>query len=189
MSVIVKYIINMLPFMLLAMPFYLIGRIFYIRKKKIEINYYHEIGLFIFTIFIVGLASQTIIPKLEITPSNRLSIVKTRVHKTNLIPFKIIEETYREIIKYKNINYFLINFLGNIIMFIPIGFFLSLLWKLEDKKVVMIGFCSSLFIETSQLFLRRGTDVDDLILNTLGVYLGLVLYKLLKKIRKNVSKI
>jgi len=74
-------------------------------------------------------------------------------------------------------------------MFIPIGFFLSLLWKLEDKKVVMIGFCSSLFIETSQLFLRRGTDVDDLILNTLGVYLGLVLYKLLKKIKKNVSKI
>lgn len=49
------------------------------------------------------------------------------------------------------------------------------------KKVLMIGFCSSLFIETSQLFLRRGTDVDDLILNTLGVYLGLVLYKLLKK--------
>ncbi len=189
MSVIVKYIINMLPFMLLAMPFYLIGRIFYIRKKKIEINYYHEIGLFIFTIFIVGLASQTIIPKLEIISSNRLSIVKSRVHKTNLIPFKIIEETYREIIKYKNINYFLINFLGNIIMFIPIGFFLSLLWKLEDKKVVMIGFCSSLFIETSQLFLRRGTDVDDLILNTLGVYLGLVLYKLLKKIKKNVSKI
>ncbi|MBO5450368.1 MAG: VanZ family protein [Lachnospiraceae bacterium] len=38
-------------------------------------------------------------------------------------------------------------------------------------------------IETSQLFLNRQTDVDDLMLNTVGVILGLLLYKLLN--RKN----
>ena len=38
-----------------------------------------------------------------------------------------------------------------------------------------------MFIEICQLFLTRGTDVDDLILNTLGVVFGLLCYKLLYK--------
>lgn len=184
MNIILKYILDMLPFMLIAIPFYLIGRFLYLKRKK-SLNYYHEVVLFIFIIFLVGLVSQTMIPKLEITSSNQLSVVKSRVHKTNLIPFKIIEETYNEIVKYQNINYFIINFLGNIIMFLPIGFFIPLLWKLEDKKVILIGFCSSLLIEITQLFLRRGTDIDDLILNTLGVCLGLLLYRKLYKKWKN----
>lgn len=123
MNIILKYILDMLPFMLIAIPFYLIGRFLYLKRKK-SLNYYHEVVLFIFIIFLVGLVSQTMIPKLEITSSNQLSVVKSRVHKTNLIPFKIIEETYNEIVKYQNINYFIINFLGNIIMFLPIGFFI-----------------------------------------------------------------
>lgn len=186
MNTILKYIVDMLPFMLIAIPFYLIGRFLYLKRKKQSLNYCHEIALFIFIIFLVGLASQTMIPKLEITPSNQLSVVKSRVHKTNLIPFKIIKETYDEIVNHQNINYFIINFLGNIIMFLPIGFFIPLLWKLEDKKVILIGFCSSLLIEITQLFLRRGTDIDDLILNTLGVYLGLLLYR---KLSKNKQKL
>ena len=64
--------------------------------------------------------------------------------------------------------YFLINFLGNIIMFMPFGLFIPYLWGISGKKTILIGFSSSLFIEFCQLFLSRGTDVDDLILNTLG---------------------
>ena len=70
-------------------------------------------------------------------------------------------------------------------MFMPIGFFIPLLWKVSNRKVIIIGFCSSLFIEICQLSLTRGTDVDDLILNTLGTMLGLLLYRLLYKKFKN----
>ena len=66
-------------------------------------------------------------------------------------------------------------------MFIPFGIFIPLLWDISNKKVIIYGFLSSLFIEISQLFLTRGTDIDDLILNTCGVLLGLLLYKLLNK--------
>lgn len=71
----------------------------------------------------------------------------------------------------------LINFPGNIIMFMPIGFFAGLL---SDKprwwKGTGWAFLLSLFIEVFQLFVARGTDVDDLILNTLGGLLGYALF-------------
>ena len=51
-------------------------------------------------------------------------------------------------------------------MFIPIGFFIKLLYKINDKKVLIIGFLISLLIEITQIFTGRETDIDDLILNT-----------------------
>lgn len=66
-------------------------------------------------------------------------------------------------------------------MFIPIGFFVALLWNLKDKNIILIGFVISLFIEFCQLLISRGTDIDDLILNTLGTIVGLLIYKLLSK--------
>ncbi len=76
----------------------------------------------------------------------------------------------------------LINFPGNIIMFIPIGFFAGIL---SDKprwwKGTLMAFALSLFIETAQLFVARGTDVDDLILNTLGGLMGHGLFLLFRR--------
>ena len=113
--------------------------------------------------------------------SGKIGIVKSGVHKTNLIPFKVLFETYNEVFINGYINYFLINFIGNITIFMPIGFFIPLLWDISNKKVILTGFLSSLFIELSQLFLIRGTDVDDLILNILGTILGLLVYGFLYK--------
>lgn len=66
-------------------------------------------------------------------------------------------------------------------MFLPIGFFAALL---SDKprwwKGPLEAFGLSLFIEFFQLFVSRGTDVDDLILNTLGGLLGHWVFLLLQ---------
>ena len=180
MNAIIRYIINMLPYMLISIPVYLIGRALFIRSKHIKINWQRETLLFLFVVFAVGLASQTIIPKFEFGV-NGFNIVQNGVHKTNLIPFKVLAETYREVFINGYINYFIINFLGNIVLFIPFGLCIPLLWKTSTRKTAFLGFCSSLFIELCQLFLARGTDVDDLILNTSGVMLGLLIYKILKK--------
>lgn len=180
MRTVIRHIINMIPYMIVTIPIYLIIRATILKIKKEKVNCYHESSLFIFVIFIVGLASQTIIPKFEFGITG-FNIVKSGIHDTNLIPFKVLFETYNEVFVNGYINYFLINFLGNIMLFIPFGIFIPLLWKVSIKKVILIGFCSSLFIEVSQLLLTRGTDVDDLMLNTIGVVLGLVLYKILNK--------
>ena len=82
-----------------------------------------------------------------------------------------------------NLNYFLISFLGNIFIFIPVGLLISLIWNIKDKNVVLTGFLISLSIELTQLFLKRTTDIDDLILNTLGVIIGLLISKRIKNKR------
>lgn len=68
----------------------------------------------------------------------------------------------------------LVNLLGNIIPFMPIGFLLPLLFRsISWKGVSGIAVASSLCIETLQLVFRVGAfDVDDILLNTLGVLLG-----------------
>lgn len=71
-------------------------------------------------------------------------------------------------------------FLGNVGMFLPIGFFVALLWRRGSLwRSTLAGFLTSLSIETTQLFIDRGTDLDDLILNTVGAAVGYVLYRLL----------
>jgi len=53
----------------------------------------------------------------------------------------------------------------------------------------LAGFCFSLAIELSQLFNNRGTNIDDLIANTLGAVLGYVLFMAVVRLRKRwVSK-
>ena len=180
MGAIIRYAINMTPYMMLAVPTYLIGRFIFCKTNKVKTNRFREITLFSFVIFLAGLASQTIIPKFEIG-ANGFNVIQNEIHKTNLIPFKVLSETYREVFVNGHINYFLINFLGNVILFIPLGLIIPLLWKTSTKKTMLIGFCSSLFIEICQMFLPRGTDIDDLILNTTGVLFGMLLFKFLQK--------
>ncbi len=73
----------------------------------------------------------------------------------------------------------MINIVGNIVVFMPFGFFIPGLEKrklgsfLNFLKITGFGFLFSLTVETAQLVSKVGCfDVDDLILNTVGVALG-----------------
>jgi glycopeptide antibiotics resistance protein len=71
---------------------------------------------------------------------------------------------------------------GNLLMLAPLGVFIPLLVpKVRTAgRLVGIGFLISLLVESSQLLLRiRQFDVDDIIMNTLGVELGFVVYRVL----------
>lgn len=72
-----------------------------------------------------------------------------------------------------------LQFLLNILMFVPLGIFLPLLWERFGslKETAGFGFLLSLLIEVSQLFCFRITDLNDLFMNTLGVVLGWYIWK------------
>ncbi len=82
------------------------------------------------------------------------------------------------------------NILGNILMFAPLGLLLPLLWKdfRNFSKTVLFGFVVSFIIEFSQLFLARGTDIDDLILNTIGTTLGYLTFIVIHKFFPKFTK-
>ena len=67
------------------------------------------------------------------------------------------------------------NLIGNIAMFIPVGIIWPICFHELDsiKKTVIAGFGFTLLIELTQLLCpERHTDIDDLILNTIGVAIG-----------------
>ena len=68
--------------------------------------------------------------------------------------------------------------LGNIIMFLPFGFFPALLWRgYTWKRALVTGLCVTGFIECWQLIVGRAFDIDDLMLNTLGPLCGFWLWR------------
>jgi len=80
--------------------------------------------------------------------------------------------------------FFLLNLLGNIILFMPFGAFGDALSGTPANKfrVITAAFVFSLCIELLQLVFRIGVfDADDILLNTLGAYLGLCIYRFLVK--------
>lgn len=76
------------------------------------------------------------------------------------------------------------NFIGNIILFIPVGVLFPLTG--DEHKCVKAGFvalCFSIIIEIIQLVSHRGYfEVDDLILNTLGAVMGYGIYRVAMKL-------
>lgn len=69
------------------------------------------------------------------------------------------------------------NILGmslNVVMLVPFGAFLTIYFKKFSKlaPTVLAGALMSIVIEVLQLFTFRATDIDDLIMNTLGTLVG-----------------
>lgn len=75
-------------------------------------------------------------------------------------------------------------FLLNIVMCIPLGFLLPLIWKNYRNifKTTLFGLGFSLLIELSQLITTRATDIDDLIANTCGTIIGFIIWITFSKI-------
>lgn len=61
----------------------------------------------------------------------------------------------------------------NVFLFVPLGLMLPLFWKRfrDGRFAVLYGFTLSLAVEVGQLF-SGNTDIDDLLTNTLGTFLG-----------------
>ena len=101
----------------------------------------------------------------------------------NLYPFKTIMEFILNSSKY-NFKVIFINLVANIITFVPLRFFITLLFRRNLKLINT--FLSCLFIiiciEIGQFILNVGVlDIDDIILNTLGCILGFMFYKIVRK--------
>ena len=77
----------------------------------------------------------------------------------------------------------IINLGGNVIMFIPLGFFLPRVFPALQKfrRTVLATVLIITAVELTQLFTLLGTcDIDDLILNVIGAAIGYGLHQLLK---------
>ncbi|CEG31953.1 VanZ family protein [Peribacillus castrilensis] len=160
--------------------------IFPLVKRRISILKFLYILLFI--IYICSLIGITIFPFpvqkyfIETMIEDQLGL------KHNFIPFKI----FYDAMSYGSLSFGLTILLkqvvGNIILFLPMGFVLPMIFtNLQTiRKVIFIGFFASLSIELFQAlaglwigYNYRAADIDDLIFNVLGTVIGFLIWKLL----------
>ena len=102
----------------------------------------------------------------------------------NFIPFK-------EILRYNiTSSLFIKNVLGNMIMFLPFGFFTGYFLRADKIKYPLIlTVIASVSIELVQLAIGRVFDVDDIILNIAGGLIGYYLYAIIRTIRNKFPNI
>ena len=162
-------------------------------RRGLQSGVVREIGLFVFVLFCAGLAALTVFP------SNFWTVSHWQEAFQGLRPFFPITPLSQSV---QYIGWVPTLFRGdrlgawgfymvlaNALIFVPIGFFVNLLWrKPRWWKGLAVGFCVSFTIEFLQLFVNRSTDVDDLILNTTGAFLGGIIALLLGKLAPKLTR-
>ena len=103
----------------------------------------------------------------------------------NLVPFAAIAETVSD--GFGETAF--LQIFGNIFLSVPFGFFV-MMWMKKPKlwKMFVFAFAFTITIELSQMFIGfainnmyRNVDVDDVILNAMGAFIGFGIYKILPK--------
>ena len=86
---------------------------------------------------------------------------------------------------------FIYNVIGNIVLFIPFGFFIYIKFEKNKIKALLAVFIMTLGVEFIQGFIPyRFCDIDDIILNTFGGYIGIIIYNILfSKFNNKLKKI
>ena len=165
--------------MLAALPVYALARAVYVKLKKAPRFVGRELVLGLFVLFLVGLLVLVFEEGPGYSnPAVGIEAARQRLQTgagITLAPFA----TMRRFWYRGSDEQILINLLGNVLMFLPVGFCLPLLWQRWQRlwKVFFAGLFLTLFIEIGQLFVGRDTDVDDVLLNLLGAVLGYGIYK------------
>lgn len=108
----------------------------------------------------------------------------TNYGSSNFIPFK-------EILRYNfGSRLFIKNIIGNMIMFVPYGFFVSYYSKSDKfRGSFILILIASIVIECTQMAIGRVFDIDDIILNVFGGIMGCIGYIVLNKLGNLCPKV
>ena len=140
------------------------------RRKRMDWRRFKAVYLLIFAVYLFGVFHFT--GAGTIFDAVRLG-VELNPGQINLVPFS-------------DPNFDLTGYVLNIVLFMPLGFLLPFLWQQFRKlwHVAASGFLLSVLVECSQLLNFRATDVDDIILNTLGAVCGYLVFLLYSSVVK-----
>lgn len=145
-------------------------RIAYLICNKQRMVLYKEITMFCFIVYILLLYYI-------------VTFQDNNYGTNNFIPF-------REIFRYDiNSKLFLKNVIGNILLFVPFGIFVTHYVKSKGVfPIAILSFIVSCSIEFAQSVIGRTADIDDVILNTIGGILGYFIFKLGNKLLLKLPK-
>lgn len=153
------------PMLLISVVVVVSLRITYLIKNRKHFTLYQELLALSFIIYILCLFQIVTFQDTVSWSSN------------NFMPF-------REIFRYHiGSRLFLKNVLGNVLLFMPFGFFSSYYLKFKKPWVILgLTLVTSFSIEVIQMSIGRVFDVDDILLNIVGGYFGYLIYSVISRI-------
>lgn len=145
------------PMILICSVILIILRIAYLLKHHQKFVFYKEVFMLSFVIYMMCLFYVVTFQDID----------STGITGFNFIPFK-------EMLRYKfGSRLFFKNVIGNLLMFVPFGFFTAyILREIKLRWVLFITVIVSITIELTQTQIGRVFDIDDVILNLLGGCIG-----------------
>lgn len=160
------------PILLLNLLIYLLFRLFNLKNSKKKVRLFDEMYYISFIVYVFLLSSILSFGDLNL------------VSGSNFIPFK-------EILRYEfSSPLFYQNIIGNILLYMPLGFFIGRFLKFKKSMVpIFITTIISLTGECLQSFVGRTFDIDDVILNVTGGLIGFCLYRMCAKIYKSLPSV
>ena len=167
MNILTESIDNMWPMLTIFLVVIAVVRIAAIRNNNEKLVFYKEFSNLLFIIYILLIY--------ELLTRSELNTVRGY----NLVPFT-------EIFRYEiGSQAFLMNVVGNIVIFIPFGYLISTYIKPKRiLTILIVSVITSATVESVQLCIGRSFDIDDIILNSLGAIIGFLLYVALNAIKK-----
>ena len=152
-------------------------------EMRRRIDWKRELQLMLVYICIIVVVRYTFCPFGKVDGKIQpliFDLAKKLPPRINLVPFV-------HLLDYAIAGEATLNIVGNTTMFIPIGIIFPIVYKELNThaKVIAAGVGFSLCIEILQLpFYDRVSDVDDLLLNSVGFLVGYGIYLLVKMVRR-----
>ncbi len=103
----------------------------------------------------------------------------------NLVPFSSIKQYINHKEQY-NYNTWFMNLMGNLVMLVPLGVLMPILFKTFRMfwNYIVVLITINLLIEIAQYYFYFGSaDVDDVIMNSFGAILAYIMTRAILKIR------
>ena len=159
------------PMVIISVVIMVSTRLTYLIKEKQKIVIYKELLMLCFAIYILCLF-QVVTFQDDVSWSSN-----------NFIPLQ-------EILRYNiTSRLFWKNVIGNLIMFLPFGFFISYYLKAEKITLpIILTLIASAAVEIVQMCIGRVFDVDDILLNLLGGSIGFGIYFMLKRVGEKIPR-
>jgi len=160
------------PTLIIFLVIIIILRMFYIKNTDKKFILHEELMLLLSVTYILLLFE--LVTSRDVSLNNGYNLVPLR----EILRYNIGSENfYRQVI-------------GNILIFIPFGFFATYYTKINKiRNITFMTFLVSLTIETVQKFIGRSFDIDDIILNVIGGIVGFLGYVALDAIKKKLPSV
>lgn len=156
-----------------------------LRERHLASSGPREGALALFGMFCGGMAVLTLTPRWVVW-----SLVDLlRGYSWNVGGYPFFEPGLMNLRPFQTFQFSVYILLGNIVMFVPFGFFSALLWRgWSWRRTLGLGLCLTGFVECWQLRVGRAFDIDDLMLNTLGTLCGFWLWLALRRLSPDFTE-